>query len=141
MLVIMALVAGACGAGSDGVVISNIRLGQPTGPNAALYFTATNGGQPDRLLGAETDVAATVEIHETTTDTEGAMGMRAVEAVELGAGDSLELEPGGLHMMLVDVSRLAVGDTVEVTLIWERAGSLSLEAEVVDPSDTMGDDR
>jgi copper(I)-binding protein len=42
--------------------------------------------------------------------------------------------------MLVDVDQLEVGDTVRVTLTWEVAGEMTVEAEVVDPSDTMGEE-
>jgi copper(I)-binding protein len=121
-------------------VVTEARLGQPTGPNAALYLTATSDGPSDRLLGAETDIAASVEIHETVTDADGTVVMRTVEAVDLGGGDTLELEPGAVHLMLLDVPPLAVGDVVQVTLVWEHAGPMVIEAKVVDPSDTLGDD-
>jgi hypothetical protein len=133
------LVASACGADERGIVITDARLGLPTGPNAALYLTAANDGPSDRLHGVETDLAAAVEIHETATDT-GTMAMHAVNSLELAEGDTLVLEPGGPHLMLVDVARLVVGDTVAVTLVWEKAGRVSIQAEVVDPSDTLGDD-
>ena len=139
MLAVVALVAG-CSADAGGIVVTGIRLGQPTGPNAALYLTATNDGSPDRLLGAETDLAASAEIHETVTGADGTVTMRAVEAVDLGRGDTVGLEPGAIHLMLFDVPPLAVGDTVQVTLVWEHAGPILVEAEVVDPTDTMGDD-
>jgi copper(I)-binding protein len=42
--------------------------------------------------------------------------------------------------MLAGVDELEVGDTISVTLTWEVAGEMTVEAEVVDPSDTMGDD-
>jgi copper(I)-binding protein len=139
MLAVVALVTG-CSADAGGIVVTEVRLGQPTGPNAALYLTATSDGSPDRLLGAETDLAASAEIHETVTEADGTVTMRAVETVDLGRGDTVELEPGAIHLMLFDVPPLAVGDTVQVTLVWEHAGPILVEAEVVDPSDTMGDD-
>jgi periplasmic copper chaperone A len=140
IVVLAGLAAGGCAAESGGIVLTDIRVGKPTGPNAGLYFTAANEGSPDRLVGAETGAAATVEIHETIIGSDGTMGMRASDGIDLGNGEIVELEPGGMHLMLVDVSPLSVGDIVEVTLIWEQAGPVSVEAEVVDPSDTMGDD-
>jgi hypothetical protein len=134
------LVVSACASDAGEIVITDARLGRPTGPNAALYLTAANDGPSDRLLGVETDLAAAVEIHETVTETDGTMAMRALTSLELAEGDTLVLEPGGLHLMLVDVARLEVGDTVAVTLVWEKAGPLPIQADVVDPSDTLGDD-
>jgi periplasmic copper chaperone A len=140
IVAVAGLAAGGCAAESGGIVLTDVRVGKPTGPNAALYFTAANEGPVDRLIGAETDAAVTVEIHETVIGSDGTMRMRTSDAIVLGNGEIVELKPGGMHLMLVDVSPLAVGDIVEVTLIWEQAGPLSVEAEVVDPSDTMGDD-
>ncbi|MGD2103116.1 MAG: copper chaperone PCu(A)C [Acidimicrobiia bacterium] len=133
-----ALLLAACG-GSGGPEISDARLGQPTGPNAAVYFTATSGGDADRLVGATTDVAGSVQIHETMMGDDGTMSMQAVEALDLPADGTLVLEPGGYHLMLLGADRLEVGDTIEVTLEWETAGEQMIEAEVVDPGDTMTD--
>jgi copper(I)-binding protein len=130
----------AC-SGDDGAPeISDVRIGQPTGPNAALYLTATSNGAPDRLLGATTSVAASVDLHETTMGSDGTMSMARIDRLDLPADGSLVLEPGGYHLMLVDADRLEVGETVEVTLIWETAGEMAVEAEVVDPGETLGDD-
>jgi copper(I)-binding protein len=130
----------ACGTGGDAdPEVSNARVGQPAGPNAALYFTATGGDGADRLMGADTEAAAAVEMHETTQAEDGTMGMQAVDALDLPAGGSLVLEPGGFHLMLIGADGMNVGDTVEVILRWENAGEMSIEAEVVDPADTMSD--
>ena len=144
LLAIAALVAAlavvACQSETRPVTVSDVRIGQPTGPNAALYLTASAEGQADRLLGAETDVARVVEIHESTTGDDGTVSMWPVDDVEIPPEGSLLLEPGGFHLMLVDVERLEVGDVVEVTLMWETAGEMTVDAQVVDPGDTMGHD-
>jgi copper(I)-binding protein len=103
--------------------------------NGAVYarLTAT---VDDRLVAAsvESSVAATAEVHETTMDREtDEMVMQAVEAIELPAGETVSLEPGGYHVMLLDlVEPLEAGDTVEVTLVFEEAGEVVVEAEVRD---------
>ena len=136
------LVAGAivasCGSANESVVVSDTRIGQPTGPNAAMYFTATGGSEPDRLVGAFSEAAASMELHETTTDEGGVMGMQAVEGLDLPTDGVLVLEPAGFHLMLVDARRMEVGETVEVTLVWERAGEMIVTAQVVEPGNTMG---
>jgi hypothetical protein len=129
----------ACGGdGGPGLPgISDARIGTPTGPNAALYFTASSDGSADRLIGAGTEAAAAVELHETTLGEDGIVGMRPIAGLALPSDGELILEPGGYHLMLVGVADLELGDTVEITLTWEEAGAMTLEAEVVDPADTM----
>ena len=129
-----------CQAETGPVTVADVRIGQPTGPNAALYLTASAQGQGDRLMGAETDVARAVEIHESTADDDGTVSMRPIDDVEIPPEGALVLEPGGLHLMLVDVERLELGDVVEVTLVWETAGEMTVDAQVVDPGDTVGHD-
>jgi copper(I)-binding protein len=130
----------ACGGSDDGgLEVSDVRIGMPTGPNAALYFTVHDtGDHGDLLQGASTDVAASVELHETFVDDDGTTVMQAVDAqLEVAPGGQARLKPGGLHLMLVDVERLEVGDTVVVLLEWQTAGEMEVEAEVVAPEDTM----
>lgn len=64
-------------------------------------------------------------------DDMGAMTMRPVEAIDLPAGEAVALEPGGLHIMLIDlVEPLEVGDEVDLTLTFEEAGEQPVTAEV-----------
>lgn len=69
-----------------------------------------------------------------TTMGGGMMSMQPVEAIEVPANGSVALEPGGFHIMLLDVKKvLAVGDTIEVTLTFEKAGEVQATAEVREP--------
>lgn len=137
---VILMVAAACGGGDDaGPAISNARIGQPTGPNAALYLTATGYGEDDTLISVETRVSPNTEIHETMMGDDGTMSMQPVASLELPASGDLVLEPGGYHIMLIDVERLEVGDIVDVILTWEKAGNHTIEAEVVEPAATMDD--
>lgn len=143
LLAVVTVLLAACG-GDDvsGIAVGEARIGQPTGPNAALYFTATNDSDgADALVGAATDAASSVELHETTMGDDGSMGMQALDApLEVAAGGTLLFEPGGFHLMLIQADRMEIGDTIEVTLTWENAGKMTIEAEVVDPGDTMRHD-
>lgn len=135
------LIATVVSCSSDGMIeIVDARLGEPAGPNAALYFTALGGDSPDRLVGARAAIASEVQIHETTTGEDGTMSMRPVEALELPADGELVLEPGGYHLMLVDVERVKTGDEIEVSLIWENSGEMTIPVDVLAPGDTMSDD-
>ena len=123
----LALLLCACsGAADDGEIrISDARVPVPAGPNGAAYLSVRNdGASPDRLVAVSTDAAEAAELHESTTEA-GSMAMRPVEAIDVPTGATVTLEPGGLHVMLVD------GDTVEVTLTFERAGEQTVQADVV----------
>jgi copper(I)-binding protein len=139
VLVSLAIIT-ACGGADTDLEVSDPRIGMPTGPHSALYFTVVNHSDgADVLEGASTEVAESVEIHETIMNDDGTMGMQTIDApLEVTAGGSLVLEPGGLHLMLIDVDRLEVGEKVMVTLNWQVAGEMEIEAEVVEPDETMG---
>jgi len=63
----------------------------------------------------------------------GTMAMRQVEGIDIPAGGEVMLEPGGFHIMLFDLAGpLTVGDTVPVTLTFEQAGEVKVDAEVRD---------
>lgn len=130
----------SCSSGDGTIEIVDARLGEPAGPNAALYFTVSGGDEPDRLLGARATVAADVQIHETTTGEDGTMSMRPVDGLDIPADGELILEPGRYHLMLVDVERVEAGDEIDVTLIWENSGEMTIPVDVVAPADTMSDD-
>lgn len=130
----------ACSSGDETIEIVDARLGEPAGPNAALYFTVSGGDEPDRLLGARAAAAAEVQIHETATGEDGTTTMRPIDGLDLPADGELVLEPGGYHLMLVDVERVEAGDEIEVTLIWESSGEWTIPVDVVPPADTMRDD-
>ncbi|MEQ1874261.1 MAG: copper chaperone PCu(A)C [Ilumatobacteraceae bacterium] len=108
----------------------------------AIYITITSEVD-DNLIAASVaeTVAARVELHETVTamgsDTTmmggGEMSMRPVEFIELPAGVGVELKPGGYHIMLFDlVNPLEVGTSIQLTLVFEKAGEISVEVPVLD---------
>jgi copper(I)-binding protein len=58
------------------------------------------------------------------------MGMREIGSLTLPAGEEVSLEPGGYHIMLIDLAKpIEEGDTVPVTLTFEKAGEIEVEAE------------
>ena len=104
----------------------------------AAYATITNtGSTADALIGAASPAAATVEVHETVVmgspDASGGgmMGMQPIARVEIPAGGSLQLKPGSYHVMLIGlVKDLTVGDTIDLTLKFEKAGEITVKAQV-----------
>ena len=108
--------------------------GHMGGGNSAAYMLLRNSGdETDRLVSATSDVAKSVEMHISQTE-DDVTSMRPVEYIEVPAGGETELKPGGLHIMLVGLKHeLKAGDTVRLALTFEKAGTLSVEAEVRAP--------
>lgn len=105
--------------------------GTEPGQTTAAYLTLVNTLPHDeRLIGARAEGAGAVEIHETTMQGE-MMHMAPVSGVDVAAGASVALAPGGLHLMLLDLDRALVpDDTVVLTLIFESGLELLVEAPV-----------
>jgi hypothetical protein len=105
------------------------------GSTSAIYMRLVNAGQePDRLVAARTEVAGVVEIHETRMEGEVIKMQHLPDGLEVPAGETVELKPGGYHLMLIDLQRdLEVGDKFEVVLEFEMAGEQTVEAEVREP--------
>jgi copper(I)-binding protein len=125
----------------------------------AAYLTITSPVD-DALVGAKVDasIAGTAEIHEmvmdhnsmggmgtettmhmggmgteTTMPMGGQMVMQEVDRIELPAGQAVELKPGSYHIMLIDlVAPLELGGTVQITLIFENAGEITIEFPVLE---------
>ncbi len=87
----------------------------PGQTTAGAYMELTSDRRAS-LLGAESPAAGSAEIHEMTMEG-NVMRMRAVPRLELPPGKTIELKPGGHHMMLVDLKRpLKKGDLVPIRL-------------------------
>ena len=99
--------------------------------NAGGYVTIVNRGTaPDALVGAAADVAERVELHETR-NMSGMTMMEPVSKVEVAPETRVELMPGSYHLMLIGLRRaLTPGQTVTLTLRFERAGALTTRATV-----------
>jgi copper(I)-binding protein len=108
---------------------------QHGGANSAVYMVLANGGAAaDRLVAAQADVSNAIEIHETKMEGD-VMRMQQVEGgIEVPAGGQVELKPGGLHVMLIGLTRdLNVGDKFPLTLEFASGATLQVEAEVRQP--------
>ena len=82
-------------------------------------FMQITSAQDAQLVSASSPVAGVVEVHEMTMEKD-VMKMRAVKGLDLPAGKSVELKPGGYHVMLMDLKQqMKEGDTVPVTLVVE----------------------
>ena len=105
--------------------------------NGAAYFATleNTGDKPDRLVRASTPVAASVQIHTMSMDTQGVMRMREVDAIPLAPKESIKMRPGqGFHLMMIGLREpLKEGATFPMTLIFERAGKVEVKVYVQTP--------
>lgn len=100
------------------------------GTGAFMKLTAKDSAQ---LVGVSTPVAGVAQVHEMKLEGE-VMRMRAVGKLDLPAGRTVELKPGGYHIMLLDLKRpLAQGSTVPMTLSFRDARGQEAKLELKVP--------
>jgi copper(I)-binding protein len=121
-------------ASSGDVTISHLWARPTTSiqKNGAAYMVIHNRGKvPERLVGVRTPEAERVQIHGSNVTAEEVAQMRAQATVEIPPGGQAALAPGGLHLMLVNLkSQLFAGTNFPMTLIFERAGEVSMDVMV-----------
>ena len=99
---------------------------------AAVYLTITNKGEgSDRLVSVETRLGQ-ASLH-TTSSAGGVARMRPLEdGLDIAPGSTVELKPGGNHIMLTGIHRRpAAGESIDLTLSFERSGKRPVTASVV----------
>jgi periplasmic copper chaperone A len=118
---------------SSGIVVSHPWSSATPGhiANGVAFLTVTNhGAEADRLVGASTPVADKAELHTHLME-DGIMKMRPVEAIDIAPGATVELKPGGLHVMLLGLKApLTEGQTYPLTLTFAKAGTVTVEVAV-----------
>jgi copper(I)-binding protein len=127
-LLAAALSAGSVAAAGEVQVLAAWARATP-GPTAAVYLDLLNdAGEPDRLVGASSPLAQRIEFHEHR-ESAGIMTMAAVPDIPLPPGERVRLAPGGRHLMLFGLTKpLRPGERFSLTLAFERAGGLTVEA-------------
>lgn len=126
-----AALAGDAKVGNLQIVGAWARASAGPAQNGAAFMTITNaGGEPDKLLAAAAAIAATTELHTHLQDG-GVMRMRQVPAIELPAGQTVAMQPGGYHVMFMGLnSPLKQGTSFPLTLTFEKAGEVAVEVAV-----------
>jgi len=107
------------------------RATPPGAKVAGAFMTIKNvGTDADRLVSASSPIAGLVEIHEMAMDG-GMMKMRALKGIDLKPGATVELQPGGYHVMLEDLKQpLKQGEQIPVQLTFEKAGVLEIKVHI-----------
>ncbi len=149
LVIVLSTIVAACSSGGSPAAAAGITVSgawaRPSAAqastNAAYMLIANTGSTTDTLVGATSPVAQAVEVHETMTmgppaasgspDAGGMLGMQPVARLDIPASGSVELKPGSYHVMLIGLKReLKVGDTFDLALTFEKAGQVTVRAEV-----------
>lgn len=131
---------------AGGLTVDNVtaNLTLPTTTGAVYMRITNNSGSDDALIGAEVPGCGTVELHEMVMQ-DDVMMMRQMEGnrIPIPAGETVMLQRGGLHVMCIDkTGEYTVDQLVPVTLQFENAGNIQVEAKVIEPGEMpmeMGD--
>lgn len=137
-VLLLACTFGAGAASAHEYALKSLKIDHPfaraTPPGAktgGVFVTVENtGSQSDRLISVSSPVAGVADLHEMKVDA-GVMRMRGVAALEVKPGETLELKPGGYHVMLSELRKpLKVGDKFPLTLKFENAGTVEVSVWV-----------
>lgn len=138
-LLALSLAIGASDARAEDYSIGTLQIGNPwtrATPKGSTvaggYMKITNkGSAPDRLVGGSAAVAGRFEVHSMVME-QGVAKMRPVEGgLEIKPGETVELKPGSLHVMLMGLKQpLEKGQKVKGTLEFEKAGKVDIEYAV-----------
>ncbi len=142
-LVVLLLALGSVSQAFAGevVVVGEIEVIQPwarasiikTRPTAAFFSVRNNGTDSDSLISVSSPSAKMTHIHHSTM-VDGAMIMSPVDSLEILPGQTITLKPGGLHVMLMKLTApLIEGETTELELTFEKAGSVTVKTPILTP--------
>lgn len=117
------------------IAISEPRVRVPTQGRdvTAAYLTLNNTGtKPDGLVSASSPSAGTLELHAHVKTADGMMAMREISQIQVPAGGTIPLAPGGFHIMVKQLkSELKAGDELPITLTFSSGATAQLALPVV----------
>lgn len=99
----------------------------------AAYMTIRNlGAETETLVGIRTDLAMMPEIHLSATNEQGVSTMTPMGDIEIAPDEAVALEPGGLHVMLMRLSRPMIeGETFALTLVFADGDEATVEVPIL----------
>lgn len=136
LMAVLVVLLVACNSGGDGVTVEGAwgRVSPMNAENGAFYMQLINNSdEDDTLLSATAELCGTVELHESSMAEDGTMMMQPVAGgkITVPGGETVELKVGGLHVMCIGIEEaFAVGQTVPVTLVFEKAGEIQIDVEI-----------
>lgn len=135
---LMALIIGlpaTAHSGSDDVTVENAWARAAIGtsrPGAAYMDISNTGDEPVTLTGIETDLAMMPMIHRSATDAKGVSSMSAAGDIVIAPGETVMLEPGGYHAMLMKLRQpMEEGETFPLILLFSDGGTVAVEVPIL----------
>jgi len=133
LLTFAAILALAPGASASGVMITKAYARASATPGAqsgAAYVSLMVHGDADRLVAVSTPAAKMAGLHKSVL-VDGVVKMEHVDAIDIPAHGRLQMKPGGYHIMMMGLTQpLKEGDEIELTLTFEKAGEVKVNATV-----------
>jgi copper(I)-binding protein len=128
--------AGVLAGAADNVTVQDpyVRLAPPNAPATGAFMVIKNNGEKDvKVLKADNPASRVTELH-THLNENGVMKMRPVPGIDVKAKGQAVLQPGGLHVMMIDLKApMKEGDMVPITLTFDDGSSKRVDAKVVRP--------
>lgn len=145
LLLAWLLALAACSASeadSAPIAVENVRANMtlPSDTGSFWMLITNNSDKDDALLGASVDGCGVIELHDMVMEND-VMVMRPVAGgqIPILAGQTVELKPGGLHVMCMQkAAPLELGTKVTIALEFANAGTINVEGEVVEPAMSSG---
>ncbi|MFT6287844.1 MAG: copper(I)-binding protein [Alcanivorax sp.] len=118
--ILAAMLLWTSAAAGEGIVVEDawVRALPPTQTNTAAYLRVTNtDSTPQEITGVIVELAGRTEIHTSITE-DGYVRMQQLPSLAVAPGESVELVPGGKHLMLLDLERMpSPGEDLQLCLI------------------------
>ena len=119
-------------AASSQIQLSTAFVPVPQNPGMTVaYVVIRNNGPADRLVAAHTSVGGRVTFRRASG--RGAVTMATVASVRIPAHSTLAMRPDGIHMLITGAGRMSGGKDITLTLVFARAGPISVVAQVTNP--------
>lgn len=114
-----------------------VRLPAVAGRPGAGYLIIHGGPEPERLLAVESPTAGSTELHESMKMGPGGMtGMQRLDGLDVPANGTVTFAPNGNHVMMFGLgATLKAGDTIPLSVHFEKGQPLAIEAKVVGAGD------
>lgn len=135
LAILLPLLLNACSTAAGDLIIRDAWI-RPAdaGMNTAAYFVVENNGEEDRLMSVESSIAENTEIHRSYVDEAGVMRMQEQSFVILPANESVPFEPGGYHIMFIELTRdLALDERIRLQLQFDKQGEVIIDVPVEIP--------
>jgi len=128
-IVVPGTVTPMAGMDMSGTSMPSMNIG--TDSLASYLIIRNTSSADDQLLSASVDFAGMVTLHKSVVDSNNVATMQEVQSIDIPAGQTVTLQPGGFHIMLMNLKSIPqVGSKITLTLVFQKAGTIIVQADV-----------